>query len=88
MFDVTNADSFNNLARWRAEFMEKAHIEYDTYAVSFPSYSILFSNPENFPVIVLANKVDTIGAGRERAISISKANAWCKSIGAFYYETR
>ncbi|KAG5559337.1 hypothetical protein RHGRI_009022 [Rhododendron griersonianum] len=45
------------------------------------------SDPENFPFIVLGNKIDVDG-GNSRVVSEKKARAWCASKGNIpYFET-
>ncbi|PPE02698.1 hypothetical protein GOBAR_DD00257 [Gossypium barbadense] len=45
------------------------------------------SDPENFPFVVLGNKVDVDG-GNSRVVSEKKARAWCASKGNIpYFET-
>ncbi|CAN0866834.1 Ras-related protein Rab7 [Linum grandiflorum] len=45
------------------------------------------SDPENFPFVVLGNKIDVDG-GNSRVVSEKKARAWCASKGNIpYFET-
>ncbi|CAN4088990.1 unnamed protein product [Withania somnifera] len=44
------------------------------------------SDPENFPFVVLGNKIDVDG-GNIRVVSEKKAKAWCTSEGIPYFET-
>lgn len=71
VYDVNNAKSFDNLENWRDEFLIQA---------SPP-------NPENFPFIVLGNKVDVEG-GKLRTVAEKKAKAWCATKGDIpHFET-
>lgn len=71
VYDVNNTKSFDNLENWRDEFLIQA---------SPP-------NPENFPFIVLGNKVDA-DEGHSRTVSEKKAKAWCSSKGDLsHFET-
>eukprot|EP00898_Chlorokybus_atmophyticus_P007624 jgi/Chlat1/7863/Chrsp66S07292 len=71
VYDVNNAKTFDNLDNWRDEFLIQAS----------PSDS------DNFPFVVLGNKVDVDG-GNARVISEKKAKAWCSSKGSIpYFET-
>ncbi|PPD92223.1 hypothetical protein GOBAR_DD10848 [Gossypium barbadense] len=69
--DVNVMKSFDNLNNWREEFLIQASP----------------SDPENFPFVVLGNKVDVDG-GNSRVVSEKKAKAWCASKGNIpYFET-
>ncbi|KAK9699870.1 hypothetical protein RND81_08G200700 [Saponaria officinalis] len=69
--DVNVMKSFENLNRWREEFLLQASPH----------------DPENFPFVVLGNKVDVDG-GNSRVVSAKKAKAWCASKGNIpYFET-
>ncbi|GJS70568.1 Ras-related protein Rab7 [Tanacetum coccineum] len=69
--DVNVKKSFDNLNNWREEFLIQASP----------------SDPENFPFVVLGNKVDVDG-GNSRVVSEKKARAWCASKGNIpYFET-
>ncbi|KAK7255385.1 hypothetical protein RIF29_28794 [Crotalaria pallida] len=71
VYDVNVLKSFENLNHWREEFLIQASP----------------SDPENFPFVVLGNKVDVDG-GNSRVISEKKAKAWCASKGNIpYFET-
>jgi len=71
VYDVNVQKSFDNLNHWREEFLIQASP----------------SDPENFPFIVLGNKVD-IDGGNSRVVSEKKAKAWCASKGNIpYFET-
>ncbi|KAB5541428.1 hypothetical protein DKX38_014402 [Salix brachista] len=71
VYDVNSMKSFDNLNNWREEFLIQASP----------------SDPENFPFVVLGNKVDVDG-GNSRVVSEKKARAWCASKGNIpYFET-
>jgi len=64
VYDVNNPKSFENLENWRDEFLIQASP----------------SDPENFPFVVLGNKIDVDG-GKARQVSDKKGKAWCGSKG-------
>jgi len=69
VFDVNVAKTFENLNSWREEFLIQAGPR----------------DPENFPFIVLGNKIDLENS---RVVSAKKASAWCQSKGNIpYFET-
>ncbi|PVV02380.1 hypothetical protein BB560_003167, partial [Smittium megazygosporum] len=69
-FDVNNAKSFENLDNWRDEFLLQ----------SAPR------DPDNFPFVVLGNKIDLEDS--KRIVSLKRATAWCQSKGNVpYFET-
>ncbi|KAJ6906781.1 hypothetical protein NC652_024246 [Populus alba x Populus x berolinensis] len=71
VYDVNSMKSFDNLNNWREEFLIQASP----------------SDPENFPFVVLGNKVDVDG-GNSRVVSEKKARAWCAAKGNIpYFET-
>ncbi|XP_056159274.1 ras-related protein Rab7 isoform X1 [Syzygium oleosum] len=71
VYDVNVMKSFDNLNNWREEFLIQASP----------------SDPENFPFIVIGNKIDVDG-GNNRVVSEKKARAWCASKGNIpYFET-
>ncbi|PKA67190.1 Ras-related protein Rab7 [Apostasia shenzhenica] len=71
VYDVNVVKSFDNLNNWREEFLIQASP----------------SDPENFPFVVLGNKIDVDG-GNSRVVSEKKAKAWCASKGNIpYFET-
>ncbi|KAL6502536.1 hypothetical protein OROHE_024541 [Orobanche hederae] len=71
VYDVNVMKSFDNLNNWREEFLIQASP----------------SDPENFPFVVIGNKVDVDG-GNSRVVSEKKARAWCASKGNIpYFET-
>uniref|UniRef100_A0A5S6QXA6 Ras-related protein Rab-7a n=1 Tax=Trichuris muris TaxID=70415 RepID=A0A5S6QXA6_TRIMR len=59
VFDVTNPNSFKSLDSWRDEFLIQASPR----------------DPENFPFIVLGNKIDL----ENRIVSTKRAQYWCSS---------
>ncbi|XP_078174326.1 ras-related protein Rab7 [Carex rostrata] len=71
VYDVNVMKSFDHLNNWREEFLIQASP----------------SDPENFPFVVLGNKIDVDG-GNSRVVSEKKARAWCASKGNIpYFET-
>ncbi|KAK4774162.1 hypothetical protein SAY87_029181 [Trapa incisa] len=71
VYDVNVPKSFENLNHWRDEFLIQASP----------------SDTENFPFVVLGNKID-IDGGNSRLVSEKKAKAWCASKGNIpYFET-
>eukprot|EP00316_Scyphosphaera_apsteinii_P016545 CAMPEP_0119309382 /NCGR_PEP_ID=MMETSP1333-20130426/15223_1 /TAXON_ID=418940 /ORGANISM="Scyphosphaera apsteinii, Strain RCC1455" /LENGTH=203 /DNA_ID=CAMNT_0007313339 /DNA_START=67 /DNA_END=678 /DNA_ORIENTATION=+ len=67
-FDVNVAKTFENLDSWRDEFLIQAGPR----------------DPENFPFVVLGNKVDL----DSRVVSQKRALAWCQAKGNIpYFET-
>jgi len=69
VFDVCTPKSFESLDNWRNEFLAQAAI----------------NNPEDFPFIVLGNKVDQEG---KRQVTTKSGTAWCREHGnAPFYET-
>eukprot|EP01135_Chromosphaera_perkinsii_P006594 Nk52_evm19s553 gene=Nk52_evmTU19s553 len=67
-YDVTNPKSFETLDSWRDEFLIQASPR----------------DPENFPFVVLGNKVDL----ENRAVPHKKAQLWCEAKnGIPYFET-
>ncbi|XP_017084046.1 ras-related protein Rab-7a [Drosophila eugracilis] len=68
VYDVTAPNSFKNLDSWRDEFLIQASPR----------------DPENFPFVVLGNKVDL----DNRQVSTRRAQQWCQSKNDIpYYET-
>jgi len=68
VFDVNNAQSFKSLDSWRDEFLIQASPR----------------DPENFPFVVLGNKIDL----DTRAVTTARAQSWCQSKGNIpYFET-
>ena len=71
VYDVNVAKTFENLDNWRDEFLIQASP----------------SDPDNFPFVVLGNKIDVEG-GTTRVVTEKKAKAWCTSKGGIpYFET-
>jgi Ras-related protein Rab-7A len=71
VYDVNVAKTFENLDNWRDEFLIQASP----------------SDPDNFPFVVLGNKIDVEG-GNNRAVSEKKAKSWCSAKGGIpYFET-
>jgi len=69
VYDVTSPDSFKALDSWRDEFLIQASPR----------------DPDNFPFVVLGNKVDLED---KRAVSGKRAQQWCAGKGDVpYYET-
>merc|ERR1712010_95446 len=64
VYDVNTAKTFENLDNWRDEFLIQASPK----------------DPDNFPFVVLGNKVDVDG-GSSRVVSKKKATTWCASKG-------
>lgn len=68
VFAVDDRQSLANLTQWKKEFLYYADVK----------------DPENFPFLVLGNKVDVT----ERLVSEEDALAWCRANGEVpYYET-
>ncbi|KAH0879358.1 hypothetical protein HID58_066752 [Brassica napus] len=71
MLNMGHGWSGKDLNNWREEFLIQASP----------------SDPENFPFVVIGNKIDVDG-GNSRVLSEKKARAWCASKGNIpYYET-
>jgi len=69
VFDVNVAKTFENLDSWREEFLVQAGPK----------------DPENFPFVVLGNKIDL---ENQRVVSQKRAQAWCATKNNIpYYET-
>jgi len=62
VYDITSAKTFETLDTWRDEFLLQGAPK----------------DPENFPFILLGNKVDK---ENERKVPTAKAQAWCKNHG-------
>ena len=68
VFDVVQPKTFDNLDSWRDEFLIQAGPR----------------DPDNFPFVVLGNKVDVAG----RVVAQKRALAWCQAKGNIpYFET-
>mmetsp|Transcript_25588 Transcript_25588/g.55741 ORF Transcript_25588/g.55741 Transcript_25588/m.55741 type:complete len:207 (-) Transcript_25588:586-1206(-) len=71
VYDVNSSKTFDALDNWRDEFLIQANPQ----------------DPENFPFMVLGNKIDVDG-GNSRVVSKKKAEAWAQSKGNIpYFET-
>jgi len=67
-FDVTMPPTFKSLDSWRDEFLIQASPR----------------DPENFPFVVLGNKIDL----ENRAVSVKRAQQWCHAKSDIpYFET-
>ncbi|RWR72358.1 Ras-related protein Rab7 [Cinnamomum micranthum f. kanehirae] len=81
VYDVNVMKSFENLNTWREEFLIQNELTGRFLLQASPS------DPENFPFVVLGNKIDVDG-GNSRVVSEKKARAWCASKGNIpYFET-
>ncbi|KAL8739154.1 MAG: hypothetical protein Q9181_000183 [Wetmoreana brouardii] len=70
VYDVNNSKSFDTLDSWRDEFLVQASPR----------------DPENFPFVVLGNKIDV--EENKRMISAKRAMTFCSSKGGIpYFET-
>jgi Ras-related protein Rab-7A len=71
VYDVSAAKSFESLDSWRDEFLLQASPR----------------NPDDFPFVVLGNKIDV--DPRQRKVPQSRAEAWCKkhNVAIPYFET-
>ncbi|KKA27033.1 hypothetical protein TD95_004346 [Thielaviopsis punctulata] len=70
VYDVNNSKSFDALDSWRDEFLIQASTR----------------DPDNFPFVVLGNKIDVDES--KRVISNKRASAFCQSKGGIpYFET-
>lgn len=66
VYDVTDLKSFENLDSWREEFLSSTDP----------------TNKNEFPFVVLANKIDRIA---DRAVIESKLAEWCESKGGLQW---
>ncbi|KAJ8450457.1 hypothetical protein Cgig2_002142 [Carnegiea gigantea] len=81
VYDVNVMKSFDDLNRWREEFLLQIELCCNVKLQASPH------DPENFPFVVLGNKIDMDG-GNSRVVSAKKAKAWCASKGNIpYFET-
>jgi Ras-related protein Rab-7A len=69
VFDLTNEMSFRHLDTWRDEFLIQASPK----------------DAENFPFILLGNKLDAAEEASSRQVSLRKAVHWCESKGSMPY---
>ena len=67
VFDITNPKTFDNLNTWKEGFITHAQPK----------------DPENFPFVVMGNKIDK--GEEERKVTSSKAELWCKQQGGIPY---
>jgi Ras-related protein Rab-7A len=68
VFDCTNRESFDSLEKWKDEFVIQAGLS---------------TSHDDFPFVVLANKID---AEDKRVVFAKEAQEWCqKQQHAFYY---
>ncbi|RYR49232.1 hypothetical protein Ahy_A07g035576 isoform A [Arachis hypogaea] len=82
VYDVNSMKSFENLNNWRDEFLIQACLL--NLRLRWQASP---SDPENFPFVVIGNKID-IDGGNSRVVSEKKARAWCASKGNIpYFET-
>ena len=63
VYDITNKWSFENIPRWKQSFLEGS----------------MASDPENFPFMVIGNKVDLAESSRQ--VPKADAQAWCTKSG-------
>lgn len=71
VYDVNAQKTFDNLETWRDEFLIQASP----------------NDPDNFPFVVLGNKVDFEG-GKNRQVVEKRAKQWCATKGGIpYFET-
>lgn len=69
VYDITAAKTFESLTSWKEEFLNQSNPK----------------DPENFPFVVLGNKLDK---EPERKIPAAKAQQWCKANGDIpFFET-
>ncbi|KAJ3371108.1 hypothetical protein GGF31_003531 [Allomyces arbusculus] len=70
VYDVNNAKSFDSLQSWRDEFLLQGSPQ----------------NPDDFPFVVLGNKVDVEESKRQ--VTLKRALAWCQEKGNLqHFET-
>ncbi|KAJ9111155.1 Ypt/Rab-type GTPase Rab7 [Naganishia adeliensis] len=90
VYDVNSSKSFEALDGWRDEFLVQASLLY----FSVPGrkkerrHALTASphDPENFPFVVLGNKIDMEDS--KRMVSQKRAMTWCQSKGNIpYFET-
>ena len=75
-YSVDDPKSFANLSVWRQEFLHYADVGQH--------------EADNFPFVVLGNKVDKIArtAEQSRAVSLEEVNAWCAANGSKHGDCR
>ncbi|XP_015693137.1 ras-related protein Rab7 isoform X2 [Oryza brachyantha] len=94
VYDVNSMKSFDNLNNWREEFLIQVlcflvigHGSCHLSHFGCLTLQASPSDPDNFPFVLLGNKVDVDG-GNSRVVSEKKAKAWCASKGNIpYFET-
>jgi Ras-related protein Rab-7A len=68
VFDTTNMATFKNVGSWHEEFLLQADP----------------LDPENFPFVVLGNKIDL----EDRVVQVNRAQSWCQTKNNMdYFET-
>lgn len=68
VYDITDKNSFASIESWRDEFLNQAAP----------------SNPDNFPFVVLGNKVDLT---ESREVKAEQVKEWCDQRNLFFHET-
>ncbi|CAG9311266.1 unnamed protein product [Blepharisma stoltei] len=69
VYDITSSKSFDNISSWKDEFLSQSNPK----------------NPENFPFVVLGNKLDKES---ERKVPNARASQWCRDNGNMpFFET-
>mmetsp|Transcript_16694 Transcript_16694/g.16611 ORF Transcript_16694/g.16611 Transcript_16694/m.16611 type:complete len:205 (-) Transcript_16694:31-645(-) len=69
VYDITSSKSFDNISSWKDEFLSQSNPK----------------DPENFPFVVLGNKLDKES---ERKVANAKASQWCRDNGNMpFFET-
>jgi len=63
VYDVTNQKSFENISLWKDEFLIQANVK----------------NPENFPFVIIGNKVDVDDS--KKVISTKKGQQFANNLG-------
>lgn len=63
VYDVTNQKSFENISLWKDEFLIQANVK----------------NPENFPFVIIGNKVDVDDS--KKVINTKKAQQFANNLG-------
>eukprot|EP01095_Lingulamoeba_sp_RSL-Kostka_P003756 TRINITY_DN1476_c1_g1_i2.p1 TRINITY_DN1476_c1_g1~~TRINITY_DN1476_c1_g1_i2.p1 ORF type:complete len:206 (-),score=45.65 TRINITY_DN1476_c1_g1_i2:58-675(-) len=67
VYDVTNKDSFENIEKWRETFIKSANL----------------SDPENFPFVVVGNKIDL----NKNEVHKDTVENWCSKYSIPFFET-
>ncbi|CDR48007.1 CYFA0S41e00320g1_1 [Cyberlindnera fabianii] len=63
VYDVTNQKSFENISVWKDEFLVQANVK----------------NPENFPFVIIGNKVDVDES--KKVVTTKKAQQFAQNLG-------